>query len=580
MRLSELAKHFTETRQEAASAAATAASGAAKVLADTEISGIAEDSRMVNPGDLFFAIPGTKHNGMQFCEEAVSRGAAALVIPMGSRQSINTALPQPPVLEVENPRRALALAAAARWPRQPGIVAAITGTNGKTSIAEFTRQIWDRVGWQAASIGTLGVRGGIRPDTINTRDGRAHPIPTLTTPDAISCHKVINSMVQAGTDCLAIEASSHGLEQHRLDGMRLTAAAFSNLSHDHLDHHKDMDAYFEAKVRLFTELLPDGGGAVINLDDPWGRKLLSRIRNRNLYIQTFGKAEDADFRITGIKTQAGAGKIGSITLEVTRRGKRYILPLAMAGRFQADNALTAAALAHVAGMSVQDSLMNLPYIKPASGRMTMIPLQQRHGHESNAMVIIDYAHTPDALEAALGTLKQPANETSENNRTGRLAVVFGCGGDRDSQKRPKMGAAVARHADWAIITDDNPRSEDPAAIRAQIRAGISPDDSITVDEIGNRHDAIREAISRLEEGDCLLIAGKGHEDTQLIGSETLPFNDETEVRAILASMQTTAPLLTKGEIVKSITGGAGKTKGSPATKDRPKTAVTQNMGTS
>ncbi|MEK9855645.1 MAG: UDP-N-acetylmuramoyl-L-alanyl-D-glutamate--2,6-diaminopimelate ligase, partial [Rhodobiaceae bacterium] len=364
-------------------------------------------------------------------------------------------------LTCEAPRRELALAAARFWRRQPGMIAAVTGTNGKTSTVEFIRQIWRRATWDAASIGTLGLQG---PDP-RTMQGRMLGLPSLTTPDAISLHAALQPICGAGITHLALEASSHGLAQHRLDGLKIHIAGFTNLSRDHLDHHRDMEAYFAAKARLFTELLMPGGCAVINIDDSYGARLAEMMRNmspQERVILTVGSDKRADFRITGV-----AAMDFGIDVTVEHDGKSLCIPMALAGTFQAVNAVTAAVMAHASGLPLHDSLWALPYVTGAEGRMQLVS-----GHPAGARVVVDYAHTPDALEAALRALRPETR--------GRLAVVFGAGGDRDAGKRSMMGSAAKAHADLVYVTDDIPRSEDAATIRA---ASIEscPDASVSAD---------------------------------------------------------------------------------------------------
>jgi len=337
-----------------------------------------------------------------------------------------------------------------------------------------------------------------------------HGLPPLTTPDAVSLHGALRPLTGAGVTHLAIEASSHGLAQHRLDGLNIHIAAFTNLSRDHLDHHEDMDSYFAAKSRLFTDLLPAGGSAVINIDDEYGAKLAASMRAadpRQHVVITVGQDKSADFRIADISPM-------DFGLEITVEHKEqaYRIPVALAGAFQAVNAVTAAVMAYASGLPIHDSLSALPYVTGAEGRMQLVT-----GHPGGARVIVDYAHTPDALEAALRALRPEAR--------GRLAVLFGAGGDRDSGKRPMMGKVAHDHADIAYVTDDNPRSEDAGAIRSQIIAACP-----NAIEIADRGTAINTALSKLEKGDVLLIAGKGHEAFQLVGDETLPFSDSSVAR--------------------------------------------------
>lgn len=470
-------------------------------VAATPITGVTCDSRHVNPGELFVAIKGTAHDGHAHIADAVAAGAGAVVAEEGYTPPAE--IPVPVILQADT-RHAFAMIAALYHHGQPNTIAAVTGTNGKTSTAEFMRQIWQRQGWRSASIGTLGVRGDI------PRDLEASP---LTTPDALNLHRVLARLASHDVTTVAMEASSHGLEQHRLDGVRIAVAGFTNLSRDHLDHHPDMEAYFAAKSRLFTELLGDGGVAVINIDCPWGQRLIDMIADRAVHVITCGHHESADIRITNITSMEGG-----MAVTIASNDKHYTLPLALNGTFQADNAILAAAMAHASGMSLEHAVLSLPYLSAAPGRMHAI-----HGHPRGGIAVIDYAHTPDALATALKSLRP---ETA-----GKLGVVFGCGGDRDKGKRAEMGTVAATLADFAIITDDNPRSEDPAIIRNAIKASC-PDAT----DISDRKDAIAAGLGRLDKGDILLIAGKGHESQQMIGLETLPFSDEATVRGLLAAM--------------------------------------------
>jgi len=470
-----------------------------KGAAEQKATGVTADSRQVSAGMIFVAIKGHTHDGHAFIQDAIKNGAVAVV----SEEAVSTA--DALVIHVENSRLMLSQLAKAFTPGQPSIIAAVTGTNGKTSVADFLRQIWQQIGWRSASIGTLGVRGAHLDDVAG--------LSNLTTPDAIELHRSLNALSKAGVTNLAMEASSHGLEQNRLSSVFITAAGFTNLSRDHLDHHDSMDAYFDAKARLFTDHLPKGGGAVINIDDASGVKLVKRLKGREMNIITIGHDPKAMMRIESIHHFDGG-----MTMTVAHDDQRWTIPIALMGEFQAENALMAAALAYASGLSMTHALMALPYLKPAPGRMQTV-----HGHPKGAAVIVDYAHTPDALQTALVTLRSQTK--------GRLSVVFGCGGDRDQGKRTEMGAIAAKHSDRVIITDDNPRHEDPSAIRAAIHQAAP-----NAENIADRHSAIRLGLEELDQGDVLLIAGKGHENNQLIGSETLPFSDEAVVSAIISDM--------------------------------------------
>ena len=472
------------------------------------VTGLAVDSKRVKTGDIFFAIAGNQYDGRNFIENAIEAGAVAVITsraPLAKSLITMTNCAKIPILQCDNPRLLMSQMAARVWPSQPGMVAAVTGTNGKTSTTEFLRQLWQRATWQAVAVGTLGVTG---TDMIKA-DGAILSLPPMTTPDSISLHEAIAPLAKAGVTHIALEASSHGLSQYRLDGMNIHLAAFTNLSRDHLDHHADMDSYFAAKLRLFTDLLSEGGGAAINLDDPHSAAIIEALRDRAIVLKTFGYAEHADFKIVSI-TPAGDG----LSMRVAYSGHTWEIPLALSGTFQAINALTAAVMGYLGGLPLHDSLGALPYLKAAPGRMQTV-----HGHPEGARVVVDYAHTPDALAAALGALRPEA--------TGKLCVLFGCGGERDPGKRELMGQVACQNADHVIVTDDNPRTEDPAAIRRSILNACN-----TAVEIVPRDKAIATALAQLGVGDVLLIAGKGHETGQLIGNETLPFDD-----AALASSQ-------------------------------------------
>ena len=395
--------------------------------------------------------------------------------------------------------------AARFFEKQPNTVAAVTGTSGKTSTAHFLRQIWNASGLAAGAMGTLGVRA-VDPDGTDLlpADDKA-----LTTPDAADLHRQLAGLVELGVDHLAMEASSHGLDQRRLDGVRISAAAFTNLSHDHLDYHATEAAYLEAKLRLFSELLVEGGAPVVNADQPYCDAVIAACRQRGLPVLTFGENGDRVRLIN--RTAEPAGQ--AMTIEVDGASQDVALPLV--GDFQASNALCALSLAMVTGTDPQAAITALGGLSGAPGRMELI------GTTNNgAAVYVDYAHKPDALDRALAALRP--------HTAGKLAVVFGCGGDRDAEKRPVMGRIAEERADRVIVTDDNPRSEDPAAIRAEILQACP-----SATEIGDRGEAIANAIGELSAGDVLIVAGKGHESGQIVGDEVLPFNDGDVVRRLI-----------------------------------------------
>ncbi|QIB36130.1 UDP-N-acetylmuramoyl-L-alanyl-D-glutamate--2,6-diaminopimelate ligase [Ancylobacter pratisalsi] len=444
------------------------------------------DSRKARAGDVFFALAGTKTDGMAFARDAIARGAVAVV---GEAELTDGIEPGIAYVRVGNARRAVALAAARAFPRQPETIAAVTGTSGKTSVAAFARQIWQTLGHASASLGTLGV---VAPS------GAVYG--SLTTPDPIALHRTLHALAGEGVTHLCLEASSHGLDQYRLDGVRLSAGGFTNLSRDHLDYHPTMEAYLDAKMRLFRDLVPRGGGAAVWVDTVEGSHVAQVAADHELNLLGIGVAGAGIALLE--RHDEGLGQ----RLEVEADGQRFSLKLPLVGAFQAANALVAAGLAMLTGASAAEALGALETLQGVPGRLELV------GVKNHASVFVDYAHKPDALANALDALRPYV--------TGRLIVVFGCGGDRDKGKRPLMGAIAADRADVAIVTDDNPRSEDPAVIRAEILASAPG-----ATEIGDRAQAIRTAISMAQSGDVVLIAGKGHETGQIIGDRTFPFSD-------------------------------------------------------
>jgi UDP-N-acetylmuramoyl-L-alanyl-D-glutamate--2,6-diaminopimelate ligase len=465
-----------------------------------EIRGLTADSREVRPGYLFAALRGGNFDGVDFIADAVARGAVAVLAPTGAGVEV----PQDRVRLVSdaNPRRRLAQMAARFYPAQPAVIAAVTGTNGKTSVAVFTRQIWRRMGMNSAALGTLGV----------VRDGdvqaRSH-----TTSDPVALHRDLAGLANAGIDHLAIEASSHGLDQHRMDGLRVTAAAFTNLTRDHLDYHADAEAYFAAKLRLFDTVMAPGGTAVLNVDAPEFERLREVCLARHLRVVSYGRGE-SDLRLIEA-TPADGGQ----HLVIETAGRRREIDLSLAGEFQASNALCAVGLVVACGGALDHALAALPELEGVPGRVELVAR-----HPSGAPVFVDYAHTPDALANVLKALRPYASN--------RLVCVFGCGGDRDRAKRPMMGEVTARLADRVIVTDDNPRGEDPAAIRAATLAACPG-----ATEIGDRAAAIAAAVSELGAGDVLVIAGKGHEQGQIVSARVIPFDDATVARAAVSKLE-------------------------------------------
>jgi UDP-N-acetylmuramoyl-L-alanyl-D-glutamate--2,6-diaminopimelate ligase len=461
--------------------------GAGKIA----VAGISADSRTVKPNYLFAALPGTKVDGASFIPAALESGAVAVLC------AADAAVPEGTVaVRAGNPHRALSLAAAIFFGAQPDVVVAVTGTNGKTSVTAFVRQIWEKMGFRAASLGTIGVVGPAGGQYL------AH-----TTPDPVTLHQTLAALARDHVTHLAIEASSHGLAQYRLDGVRLAAGAFTNLTRDHLDYHASFADYFAAKMRLFTELLPEGAPAVINADSPHAREAIDRAVSQGLRAVTVG-VNGRSLKLVSSRRE-GFGQ----ALEVGGPKKLHRILLPLVGDFQASNALVAAGLAIATGGD-EDLVMNaLESLKGARGRLELVA-----STAAGAPVFVDYAHSPDALEHAIKSLRPYVNR--------KLSVVFGCGGDRDKGKRPQMGAIAAKFADRSYVTDDNPRGEPAETIRAQIMAACPG-----AIEIGDRAKAIATAIADLGGGDVLLVAGKGHEEGQIVGSKVIPFSDHAAVEA-------------------------------------------------
>jgi UDP-N-acetylmuramoyl-L-alanyl-D-glutamate--2,6-diaminopimelate ligase len=462
-----------------------------------EIAGLTADSREVRPGMLFAALAGSRADGRSFIDDAIARGAAAV---LADPSLAGLMLPVPLILDA-NPRRGLALMAARLFERQPSCIAAVTGTNGKTSVAGFTRQLWAKLGLAAASLGTLGL------DAVGVQRSS-----NLTTPDPVQLHALLAEVAAARVEHLVLEASSHGLDQHRLDGVRLRAAAFTNLSRDHFDYHGSFAEYLAAKRRLFSELLPPEGIAVLNADQPEYVPLADVCRGRGVAVLDYGR------RAERLQLRAQVPDHHGQEIRFELDGREHKVRLGLVGRFQAANALAALGLVVACGAEPEAAVGALAGLRGVRGRLERIP-----GHPKGAQVFVDYAHTPDALGQALDALRPHAG--------GRLIALFGCGGDRDPGKRAEMGRIAAAQADRVFVTDDNPRSEDPAAIRRAILAGCPG-----AHEIGDRRAAIRTAVAGLHAGDVLLVAGKGHETGQIVADRVLPFDDATEVRAALGEL--------------------------------------------
>ena len=470
---------------------------------DPQIEGVTADSRKVRPGWLFAALPGAKVDGRSFAPRAVEQGAVAV---LAGREI--EGLPAPLVI-ASDPRRVYALAAAAFWGSQPATCVAVTGTNGKTSVAAFCRQMFSHAGFKAASMGTLGVRvsapkmGGVgAPDEQVTAPG-------LTTPDASDVAELMARVAQSGVTHLALEASSHGIDQRRLDGVKLAAAGFLNLTQDHLDYHGTMGVYRAAKLRLFEILLARGRTAVLNADSEAYAAFAGAAVSAGQGVMSVGEAGQ------GLQLLERALLADGQALKIVHDGKTYDVRLPLVAAFQASNALVAAGLCIAAGLSPEQAFAGLETIQGAPGRLQRVG-QGRRGGEA----YVDYAHTPDGLETVLKALRPHVR--------GKLIVVFGAGGDRDRTKRPLMGRIAAELADFAVVTDDNPRSENPAAIRAEITAG-----NAGLKDIGDRREAIRSAAALLSDGDILVVAGKGHEQGQTVGDTVHPFDDVSEVASAL-----------------------------------------------
>lgn len=459
-----------------------------------QVAGLTADSRAVKPGYVFAALCGSKADGAKFVDDAIAKGAVAVIASADAALTVPNSVV---VLRAAEPRRALALMAARFYGAQPRVTVAVTGTNGKTSVAEFTRQIFAACGRAAASLGTIGL---VKPD------GGVYG--SLTTPDPVALHRTLAELAGEGVTHLSLEASSHGLDQHRLDGVRLTAGAFTNLGRDHLDYHATEAAYLAAKMRLFAEVLEPGQTAVVNTHSTHAAQVIAAAKARGLRLRTTG-AQGEDLKLVSLARDGFAQRI-----VIRHDGRDYDMRFPLLGAYQVENALVAAGLAIAAGEDAASAIAAIGRLEGVSGRLEIA------GERDGALVIVDYAHKPEALAAALDALRPFA--------TGRLVCVFGCGGDRDKGKRPIMGRIAAEKADVVIVTDDNPRSERPDAIRAEILAAAPG-----AREIGDRGEAISAAVGLLGPGDVLLVAGKGHETGQIVGDKVLAFSDQDAVREAL-----------------------------------------------
>ena len=461
---------------------------------DAEISSITCDSRTVTQGSLFAALPGTVADGRDYIEQAIEKGASAILSTPGLPIDL-------PYVASENPRLLYSQLASRLYAGQPETLVAMTGTNGKSSTVEFLRQIWSFAGLNAACFGTLGVR----------YDGGYLPL-SHTTPDAVVLHQTLAKLKGMGVTHVAMEASSHGLKQYRLDSVKVTASGFSNLTQDHFDYHPDVEDYYGSKARLFTELTPQDAPVVINVNDDFGQKLAKDCETRGQKVVRAGWAGQ-DIRIDEVMPRSA-----SQLIDIIVDCKRHKVELPLVGEFQVLNAVAALGLARETGVDTQTAIAALGQLKGVAGRLEMA------GRTADgAPILVDFAHTEDGLDKLLRSVRP--------HTMGRMIVVFGCGGDRDPVKRPKMGAMAAKLADHVIVTDDNPRTEDPASIRKSVLKGC-PD----AEEIGDREQAIRQGISMLGPKDCLIIAGKGHEQGQIVGDKIIPFSDVEKARQALMEM--------------------------------------------
>ncbi|MBT9383066.1 UDP-N-acetylmuramoyl-L-alanyl-D-glutamate--2,6-diaminopimelate ligase [Pseudooceanicola sp. CBS1P-1] len=470
---------------------------------EAEITGLAVDSREVRAGYLFAALPGTKVHGADFIQYALQMGAGAILTdPAGARLAAEALKgSDAAVIIAEDPRQVLAATAALWFGGQPRVMCAVTGTNGKTSVATFLRQIWQGLGYRACNLGTTGVEGDY-----------THPL-SHTTPEPITLHRLLAEAASEGVTHCAMEASSHGLAQRRLDGVMLQAAGFTNLTQDHLDYHASFKEYFEAKAGLFTRVLPPEGHAVINIDGARGADMVAEAEARGLDVLTVGMNPDAEMRLVARRFEP-EGQV----LRIAFADTEHQIRLNLIGGFQAENVLVAAGLAMMCGASPQEVFPVLPRLVGVRGRMQLAATRA-----NGASVFVDYAHTPDAVSTALKALRPHV--------MGRIVAIIGAGGDRDRTKRPLMGQAAAENADAVFVTDDNPRSEDPGAIRQAVLLGCPE-----AFEVPDRAEAILRAVDTLGPGDALLIAGKGHETGQIVGDTIYPFDDVEQASVAVAAL--------------------------------------------
>ncbi|PIE13029.1 MAG: UDP-N-acetylmuramoyl-L-alanyl-D-glutamate--2,6-diaminopimelate ligase [Rhodobacterales bacterium] len=471
---------------------------------EAQVTGLAVDSREVRDGFLFAALPGTRVHGGEFIQYALRMGAGAILTDHVGAEIARAELgaSNAAVILSDDPRQTLAYTAALWFGAQPATMVAVTGTNGKTSVSSFARQIWNELELEAISVGTTGVEGSWTTPL-------AH-----TTPEPITLHRVLSEAAAAGVTHAAMEASSHGLAQRRLDGVHLCAAGFTNFTQDHLDYHKDFDDYFDAKAGLFSRVLAPGGVAVINIDDPRGPDMAAVAQGAGQQVMAVGRTEGADLYLTAQRFDATGQEVF-----FTWKSKGFRARLPLIGGFQADNVLLAAGLVVAAGAEPERVFETLDHLGTVRGRMQLAATR-----DNGAAIFVDYAHTPDAVATALKAMRPHV--------AGRIVAIIGAGGDRDPGKRPLMGAAAAAHADVVFVTDDNPRSEDPATIRAAVMEGCPE-----ATEVGDRAEAILRGVDALGPGDTLLITGKGHETGQIVGDDVLPFDDAEQASVAVAALE-------------------------------------------
>ena len=469
---------------------------------DLDISGISSNSKNIKEGYIFIAIKGIQFDGCKFIQEARKNGAVLIIAEEIYQKNVVS-------IKKESSREIYALLAASYYKNQPQQIIGVTGTNGKTSVVEFCRQIWSQAGWKAASMGTLGTKFPGN-SMMSTKQKFSN---NLTTFEPSDLYNELNIITSQEISHVAIEASSHGIDQYRLEGVNFSGAVFTNLSQDHFDYHKTMENYFSVKKRLFTKIIKNNSAVAINIDDDHGELLYNELKKLNLLILTFGKNLKADIKIKSITHNSN-----SINLEVIFNNTTFLSTIGMIGEFQVYNVLASASICIALGMDANFVFKSLSYLRPVPGRMQIVS-----EHPSEALIIIDYAHSPDALFSVLNSLR--------GNVKGRIITLFGCGGNRDKTKRKIMGQIASENSDEVIVTDDNPRTEQPSNIRKEILIGCP-----NAIEIAGRNNAIKYAVAKLKKNDLLLIAGKGHESFQTIGTESLPFDDFTVAKEAIKNL--------------------------------------------